>query len=277
MTVHSAALRRLVCVTAVLVCSSLSPRSVDASLGRWFASWGTTNGDDALLGPISDRTCFLSGVAGNLNAGATTWQVGWPSAARVLQKNQGWFLRARGGGNNSGYAIGNPVLAHAVCITAVANRTNNVTWQSDWGKTFLAAVTPNRQCFLTGVWGVGGSWMSNTDHVRVTNDGSNWWIDGTVNTSSLGNSRGYASAICVDMPANTWVGTGVWSVADPGSTTFNAGWDSTGMACALTGVQGHFTANDWSDGAVINWPAAIPGWWTLSLKNGKKAWVTCVQ
>jgi hypothetical protein len=49
------------------------------------------------------------------------------------------------------------------------------------------------------------------------------------------------------------------------------------MACALTGVQGHFTANDWSDGAVINWPPAIPGWWTLSLKNGKKAWVTCVQ
>ena len=57
MTVHSAALRRLVCVSAVLVCISMSPRSVVASF-RWLASYGTTNGDDVLLGSTADRTCF---------------------------------------------------------------------------------------------------------------------------------------------------------------------------------------------------------------------------
>ena len=49
------------------------------------------------------------------------------------------------------------------------------------------------------------------------------------------------------------------------------------MACALTGAQGHFTANDWTDGALINWPSVFPGYWKVALKNGKKVWVTCMQ
>jgi hypothetical protein len=255
----------------------MSLQYAEAGLGRWFYSWGTTNGPDANLGPADDRTCFLSGVAGNLNAGDNSYGPGWPSKAQVSIYNGGWWLRASGGGNWAGNPIGNPVLAHAVCINTVAGRTPNVKWQSDWGPTLVAPVTPKRRCFLTGVWGVGASWMDGDDYVRVTNDGTNWWIDGAVNTSQLGSSHGYASAMCVDMPTGTSVSSWTWYTNDPGSWTPNVGYDSTGMACALTGVQGHFTANDWTDGALINWPSSFPGYWKVALKNGKKAWVTCMQ
>ena len=153
--------------------------------------------------------------------------------------------------------------------TSTGNRIGVPHW---WRR-----VTSKRQCFLTGVWGVGASWMHSTDHVRVTNDGTNWWIDGAVETSQLGNSRGYASAMCVDMPTGTWVGTGVWGAGD--SSLIDR---ECGLGFHRDGLRTHrstrrFMANDWTDGALINWPSSIPGWWTLSLKNGKKAWVTCMQ
>jgi hypothetical protein len=251
--------------------------------GRWVFAWGTTNGPDLDTGlSTATTTCFLSGVGGNLNEGDAPSSATYDaerSEARVYEGTGGhWWVKAQGGVLHSisgPQPVNNPVFAHVTCINSVVNRTAETTQYWNDAATNLGAVTSKRQCFLTGLFGVEGSWTNDSDKVRVSNDGSSWSISSSFSGSSYHSAGGRGR--CVDMPSDTWVGTGEWHASDPGTYTVNIGWDSAMMGCALTGVKGHFKTNDWYDGALIDWPSAFPGWWTMTLENGKKAWVTCVQ
>ncbi len=271
----------LACVSMGVACSASesdgegngATTEVQSALS-WRTAWSWGSVDDLLdMGPSSNRTCVLSGVAGNLSAGDDCCA----SAAAIARKSDN-LLTVGGAGHSVGGLVNAPVEGHAVCVASATNLVTVILNPKDSSVT-LGPVTAARQCFLSGVWGTAGAWASSNAYARVTNDGTNWFLQSNLNTVFTGDNWG-AMATCFDVPAGTWVGTGVWNAPDPGTVTANIGWDSspvTLMACGLTGIQGHFTANDYSDGALINPPSAFPGWWTMTLKNGKKAWVTCLQ
>src|SRR5262245_23097904 len=235
----ASALRKMASVTTALLCSAMFLQNAEAGVGRWFFSWGTTNGPDLQLVLTKNATCFLSGVAGNLSAGTIEGK-GWRSEASVFEKDNFWMLRARGGGNKDGAAINNWVNAHAVCIFLAVNHKTNKTSVVDGGKAFLANVKPPLQCFLSGILGGSGNWTNNSDYVRVTEDGTKWHIEGI---SSFNPDKPWVSAICVDMPPGAQPSPAEYSVNDPSQKNFFIGNDIAGVACALTGVRGRFTAN----------------------------------
>ena len=248
------------------------------SLSRGFASWGTTNGSDLDLGPAAGQTCFLAGVAGNLNEGWGLDNTGRPSMAGVHIASGHWWLAGRGGLGANNVVLNNPVNAHAVCIGTDVHQTTYY----DGGKygsvnhiKILEPVTANRECFLREVSGYTGSWSSSAAHVRVMKQAGNWVLE----SSNLGVASGvpWLTAICVDIPAGTWVGTGLWAASNPGTYTANILYEGSPGVCGLNGVTGPIKNNDWSDGAMIDWPASSPGTWTMTVKNGKTGFVTCLD
>jgi hypothetical protein len=257
---------------------SLNEVTSELNLGRWYSAWGTTSGADHDVGVDSDWTCFLAGVAGNLNAGWGWDDGGSPSIARLFISGGEWKLSARGGRDVGDVVIGNPVNAHAVCISTAADRT----FYSDGGpghflnqKKYLEPVQSGRQCFLTEVSGYSGSWSSSAARVRLIQENGNWYLE----TANIGQSAGIPkfSAVCFDLPRGTWVGTGTRGAANPGSVTYNMLYEATAGVCGLTGIQGPLKYDEWDDGAMITWPASSPGVWTLRVEDGKRGWVTCLH
>jgi hypothetical protein len=49
------------------------------------------------------------------------------------------------------------------------------------------------------------------------------------------------------------------------------------MACGLTGISGALDTSSWTDGAMLNWPSGLTGWWTVDAYNGKTAYGACLQ
>ncbi|MGN6105232.1 MAG: hypothetical protein ACTHU0_09030 [Kofleriaceae bacterium] len=257
---------------------SLAEVESSLSLGRTFASWGTTNGPDLDIGPASTQTCFLAGVAGNLNAGWGWDHGGRASEAGLTITNGRWILTSAGGLDYGDVVMGNTVNAHVVCVGTTANRT----FYSDGGaggsvnrKKVLEPVAANRQCFLRQVSGYSGTWASSSARVKLIQENGNWVLE----SANLGVSAGipYLGAVCFDIPAGTWVGTGSWGAANPGSGTFNVLGEATAGACGLTGIQGPLKNNEWDDGAMITWPSSSPGTWTIRVEDGKTGFVTCLH
>jgi hypothetical protein len=248
------------------------------NLARWFASWGTTNGPDLDLGPSTDRTCFLAGVAGNLNVGWGWDHAGRESEAAVWIKDSRWIMTAAGGHDYDDVVMNNPVNAHAICIGTTTNRVIFYTGGAGGSvnnKVVIAPVTANRQCFLHDISGYSGTWWDSNARVKVFKENGNWVME----SANLGTSDGIPNlgAVCVDVPAGTWVGTGSWGASNPGVFTANIEFEGTAAACGLTGISGPLKANEWDDGAMINWPASSPGTWTMRLEDGKTGFVTCVE
>jgi hypothetical protein len=299
MTILSSNVRRLACAGFTLLCSSAPlgctvqtgdggagepTEEVRAPLtGNAFYTWGTRDGNDYNTG-LSDAswTCFLSGVAGDLSKGDSYAYDGRASVARVYTDGK-WHVEAHGGREHDSsidsqtlQPDNNPVMAHATCIPSVANRTAEKTAPFGLANTVsLGAVTSRRVCGLTAVRGDNAAWESDSDKALVWNDGATIYL--TVNVSSQYPTAQSVSARCVDRPSGSTVTRGAWGVPDPGSATVNVGYDNVYMGCWLHGIEGHFTSNDWYDGALINWANPAPGWWTMALKNGKSGWVVCVD
>lgn len=242
------------------------------SLSRGFASWGTTNGPDLDLGPAAGQTCFLAGVAGNLNAGWGWDHGGRASTAGAYTSGGHWFLAGAGGLNQYNVVMNNPVNAHAVCIGTDKNQ--KTYHQGGAGgsvntTTTLEPVKANRECFLGRISGYSGTWISNAANVKLLKQGGNW----VLSSSNLGTSAGipFFSAVCVDIPDGTWVGTGNWS--SNGITLF----EGAPGVCGLTGVSGSLSVSSWTNGAMITWPATSPGNWTIDVNGGKTGFVTCLD
>ena len=249
------------------------------SLSRGFWSWGTTNGQTIDIGSAANQTCFLAGVAGNLNAGWGWDHGGRPSQAGVgIDGNGHYFVVASGGLDYGNVVMNNPVDGKVVCIGTSANRKSYSQGGAGQGvneTTTLEPIKANRQCFLSYVSGYSGTWASGSARAQVLQQGANWVLE----TANLGVSAGIPAfgAVCVDLPANTWSGTGAKGVGNPGSVTVNMLGEATPGACGLTGIQGPIANNSWTDGVLLNWPAKSPGEWTLTVVNGKTGWVTCID
>jgi hypothetical protein len=257
---------------------SLGSVESEISGGRWYASWGTTNGPtlDITTGSqgvvTSDWTCFLSGVAGNLNAGWGWDHPGRWSEASVDLVGGHWILTGEGGADYGNVPMNNPVNARAVCVHNVTNRF----WTSMGGaggsvnqKITLGTATANRVCMLNDVTGYSGSWISGSARAKVFKENGNWVFE----TANIGTSAGipFFSAVCFDLPAGTWVGTGTWFAG----TNMPILTEGGPGECGLSGIAGSFSVNSWTNGDWIDWPDTYPGVWTIDVGSGKTGFVTC--
>lgn len=220
--------------------------------------WGTSNNGTTTtnIGTATDRTCFLSGVQGNLRPAIA----GNPSSAGVYIYNGNWMLFVS-------HLNSKALSAGVVCISTDTNRTAEMTWTEGSAARLLGAVTSTRRCFLTRVEGTGG-FTTNSDYARVWNDGLNWYLGG--NLTGAGGAR----ARCVDVPTDQ--GSWLYGAGDPGGFTANMTYDPGGVACMLTGVGGHFTANSFTDGVSIDYNSGTR-YWEMTVVNGKRGWSSCVK
>lgn len=229
--------------------------------GGWHYTWQQVGSDPPPvldLGPTSDRTCFLTGVAGNLEASARV---------RISEDVDGhWKLAV------SSYA-GLDLKGTVACLPTIAGRTEAVEWTSSEPRHVLGAFTSHRRCFLTSVSnGPGGYFENDEDHVRVWHDSKHWYIGGG------GNAAGVARCIDVDSDQGSWL----W-IAGSGHRTDDLAADSGGVHCLLTGIGGRFISvmTPWDlpaleDGVLIGfeWKGQQ---WTMSTSRGKRGWATCFK
>ncbi|WP_338872970.1 hypothetical protein [Myxococcus stipitatus] len=135
------------------------------------------------IGTATNRTCFLTGVVGNLQppTGSSTW-----GSTGTFVFAGDWYIFVN---HNFSKWLGTTVE----CVTTATNRTAEFTWYKDQPAKLLGAVTANRRCFLTMIE-TAGAFDSTSEYVRVWNDGLNWYLGG--NLASAGGGR----AMCVDIP-----------------------------------------------------------------------------
>jgi hypothetical protein len=261
-------------------------------------SWGTTrdlNGVD--IGSTSNRTCFLSGVAGNLNAGATLGfgcgLLGEESVARVSEKwpsNGHYWLVAHGGActNQQDQRVwdDNPVNAQATCVFDPPSNVTEGYWQQGPPVRITGLNAPGdkvRRCFLSGLWGIAGAWNSSSRYARVkkvttpdeTHPTTGWYVEANLPTGGDG-SHPRVEARCMDFPEGSTVTVGTTPLSS--ETDTQAITSGTGVrACALMGIKGAFNVNSWTNGVAMNTPAQPTGNWSLTVTGGKTATWACVE
>ena len=278
-------------VVLTLICTAGSAAANIPGNGYTDWEWGTTADTVGInIGPTSDRTCVLSAVAGDLNQGSE-WYSGMPSVAEVAAWSgsgaSSYALIAHGGAYtnqvNQPVAVGNPVVAGATCFWTTA-RSGGGVWQSQESRygisppVKIADSAPGRQCFLSAVTGVGGSWSDpgpwsspTANFARVIQTANGWYVEGN-QPSAFDASHAEVAAVCIDFPAGTNFSTG-WVHGYSLPITSGSGV----KACGLTGIQGPFNKDNWSDGAFIQAPSTLDGNWTMTVSAGKAAWFTCIS
>jgi hypothetical protein len=237
----------------------------------WGAEWSAP-GSPQVLATDSDKTCFLSGVSGNLKSWVG-YEGGGPAIAHVYDDGTNWTINASPGFADS------ELGTFTTCVPSTTNRTAEQEWPpyDSSEAVLLGAVTANRACFLTGVgsnlnYTYVGDFGLEEDYVYVFHDTDNWYIGGN------GAAMGWAE--CVDV---SWLGS-QGEVDNEGSSTYtwdmvqhiDHGTDPLGMQCMLQGVGGIFQTNDWTDGVFVNYEDSNFEW-SLSVSPSQSAWVNCVQ
>ena len=229
--------------------------------GNWTYSWGDTKFSHADMGTTENRTCFLSGVAGDLRTPSNG-----QSGVSVDIINGKYNLSVSPG-------AGGELRAFARCVNTAAGRTGEVTWSTiDKSSKLVAAFDPShplRRCFLTGITvssayeGTPEGFLSNTDYVQIWQDlvSKSWYIGSTSQSGTV-----YAKASCVDVnkDVGSWLSFGTQNLSNV-----------YGATCFLTGIQGQFAYDDWDDGAFIDYNPGANQFF-MNIKNGKHAWSTCV-
>lgn len=317
-TPFTSILRRLACVASPLVVCTLPLACVAGeetdleegmlgeatqALSGWYWYWSGTTRDLTGL-PVSglstpDDPCALSGVAGNLSEGTAT-SPGLLSTARVGFNGLFTSLYAHGGAtvNGSGARVwvDNPVKGAVTCFhggTLVAT----ATWTSTTGSGGSAPNPPVkiaglhasnlRQCFLSGVTGSKTTWdgfpgnFVRVQKVTAPNASfptAGWYIVSDMFHGWSADTLIEIEAECIDFPPGT-VFTSGEEISFAGFTTIvDIATEPGTKACALTGLEGAFNQNSWTDGAVIEAPWNPPDvTWTLTVTNGKKARWACVE
>ncbi|WP_437873329.1 hypothetical protein [Sorangium sp. So ce363] len=252
--------------------------SAEQAFSGYWGWWRETEGYDtprADLAPDFDRTCFLSGVAGDLksNSGSPANPPLSSAFAGVYDSGGRWYFYTQGN------HVTTKVKATTLCVPSVANRTTPVEWKGGEAAKVLAPVTANRRCGLDIVKNSethynDNNWQAAGDSVMVWNDGTNWYIGGTGNAHGRGR--------CVD--ATSGSGTWGWTYIAPSSGTathnliqaIHDGTSPLGTQCFLTGVGGRFQTSSWTDGVFVTYD---PGstWWRVTVSNGKTAHIMCIQ
>ncbi|WP_433926656.1 hypothetical protein AB3662_27465 [Sorangium cellulosum] len=252
--------------------------SAERLTGWTYHSKGTTTDTTRVdLGSFNDRTCVLSGVAGNLSQGS--WQMfGEPARAAVREDvDQHYSLKGHGGAQAG--LVGpiwhnNPVFAAATCFFTTENRNYTIRSADGANSIDLTPWNNRRRCFLSALHGIDGAWSHADDFARVFPTSINWWVESMHHTAA---PNAVVDTVCVDFPEGTVFTTGSAS-ALPGQTKTKVITSGTGIkGCGLTHVTGAFNNDSWTDGVIINPPSAINGDWTITVSNGKAAMYTCAK
>jgi hypothetical protein len=305
-------LGHITCITSLVFAGALSAGCVASPEGEWeeetvgeaaaavngWYVWYHSTSQDTTgvdLGLASSKTCFLSGVAGNLSEGSQ-WQQGEPSMAWVGWNSGSWKLFAHGGAltNSNGQAVweNNPVTAHATCFYYTTNveSASWTSWPSHLGVAVpvkIANLDPNnlRQCFLAGVWSHDNAWdtskfarvvkKTSTDATHPT---TGWYVEANFFDSTLDGSHTEVFGRCVDFPTGTSFTTNLVTGTSGGTTTTITSGTGT-KGCALTEITGAFNQNSWTDGARIHAPdnLVLNGNWTITVSNNKSARWACAE
>jgi len=233
----------------------------------WTYSWGDTKPNSADLGPAGGRGCFMSGIAGRVTVNA------FPTGDS--QAGAGVYID----GNNHYRIYVDPALPATLqtwvrCANG-SSLTPELTWRTGQPAKILAPVTAKRRCFLTSIT-TGrdnefpyGGFKSTLDNVWIANDGTNWYVKGSVD------GLVWASARCMDV------------TEDLGEFWHYSSFDTTpprplvpasnGATCFLTQVTGQLTAfNDWVQGPYVSYNAAY-NYYDFNAKNGTGGRVRCVR
>ncbi|RKH42547.1 hypothetical protein [Corallococcus llansteffanensis] len=221
--------------------------------------WGTSNNGDTTttIGTSTGRTCFLTGIQGNLKPAVAG---NWSSAGTYMFA--GNWIAFVNHANNKALSTG------VQCLNTATNRTPEVTWRQGTAAKLLGAVTADRRCFLTRVEASTGAFTTSADYARVWNDGINWYLGGDLS------GTGGARALCVDVP--TGQGGWLWIAGEGGGFTENLAYNPGGVACLLSGIGGHFTTSDFSDGVSIDYNSGTR-YFEMTVMNGKRGWSNCVK
>jgi hypothetical protein len=235
-----------------------------AFAGYWHYTLAVKDADDhnVDIGSDLNRTCFLSGVGGNLRHGPNaTVDLG---VRRVQGSN--WFSPGHWIFDVEPFAP-QRLAATALCVPTETNRTSNTHWTNGMGAQIVAPATEHRVCFLTRLandFQHQTSWGSDSDFVRVYKFEGNWWIFG---------SSAPASAACVDVSSDL----GEWHFTAGDDTKVDTVISSTGgVQCALSGLSGKFRNDVWGDGVWVSHDSPSSTW-TMVTKNRKGGWVRCFK
>jgi hypothetical protein len=212
---------------------------------------GTTTTD---IGSDNGHTCFLAGIAGNLNGAH------YGSIAGVYRSEGRWKLRTS---IYSGADSTTRIRVKASCVNSAAGLLQNYSWFGG-SRQLIGPATAARRCFLTEVSAGHGGFGTLDDEVRVFSDGANWYIGGT------GDAGGRASCIDVAEDKGLWG----WFDATNAPLAYNDG--APGTQCFLTGVRGHLRLNSVLDGPNINYNAGS-GQYTMTTGPLNGAVAQCVE
>jgi hypothetical protein len=242
--------------------------------GNWNYSWGDTKNSAVDIGTATNRTCFMTGISGDLRPGDDRY---FADGFHPV----GGGVRVKANGNYELYV--NTTRATQIwarCVNSSVGRTTEVTWQSGTPAVNLGAITAGRRCFLTQIdnhnWVYNGDkstgWYAFTnlssDYVKIWHDNANWYLGGSV---AKGNVFAKAQCFTVSEDDGVWG----WQAGDPGTRKdllTNVG----GATCGLTGFGGHFDKSDWNDGAFISYEAGINQFY-MNTKNGKFGETQCMK
>lgn len=238
-------------------------------------SWGTpgNNGPDLDMGPSAGRTCFLTGVTGDLEG---KWK-GPLAGVWVFKSGGRWKLRTRAG-------VGTGVMGHAACIPTDYNQ-HTFSWPGNSENSNNTKVYPASgprgltQCFLTSVTGTDG-WKSPNSWAGlkkqdIWENGAmvpKWTLGGNLLWEQDNTAGGSAGAVCVDMwqivSAWSWV---PWSGSPP--VTGDLG-PTNNRVCSIHRLKGNLAAapGGWLDGLRMFIQGAN---WKVVSQSGKGGWGDC--
>jgi hypothetical protein len=270
--------------------SSASAEVAQPLTGYYNWSWGTTTDTQGIkLAAIDDQTCVLAGVTGNLSAGLESFDD--QTRAGMVGRNGYWWLVGHGGRHyNANHQLvwdNNPVLGEATCFLVP-------TKMYDWWESQPAHQGPapprkvydlggsTRHCYLGWIAGGEGAFTSTQSYAEVvripvadsTHPSPGWYVQSNAPTPVNGYTV-KVGAICTDFPAGTVFTSGT-QVGTAGSyVRITSGGGIKG--CALTGVVGAFTQNDWDNGILIKPPTQIDGNWSIKVTQKKVAVWSCAK
>lgn len=245
----------------------------EAFAGYWIYTQHVYSATSLDLGVDTNKTCFLSGVSGNLTSWAGLETETQGTYITVDRRNGHYYLDISPSEDGSTVA-GVEVGAQAICLPTVKNRVDPVFLLEGYSSTapvVIAPATPGRQCFLTGVENIyrygdpKQAFETAGDSLRVYEQNGNWYLAAT------GVAAGYAACVDVNGAYNQW------EYIAPTTGTINEPLAGTagGVQCVLAGIGGNFDeGNSWADGVGIGLQSSTQ--WQMTVSNGKRGWATCV-
>jgi len=256
-------------------------------------SWGTTRDTAGIVLKLDSNTvsCVLNGVAGDLSRGQEIDQNKCGLAAERTETGvwpfiDGWHITAHGA-QCAGIWSDNPVVAQATCFWE-SSKILDGFWIPDNGPIFKIPgldYAPQRMCWLTGLRGVDGAWSNSFSFARIHKVRLNDTLHATPGfyvesnlQNAISGSRPEVHYLCMDFPSDHVYTVGYIAPSEDTRTeTITIGSLANIKGCGLTGIQGPFNVDSWTNGVTATWPTTFEGEWTLTVSAGKAAYWTCVQ